>query len=758
MRSVSESRRSTASLVDVISIDGGVATLRSGELRAAVEIDPVNLALQPESVKTDIWRKYRQVLVGLGGPVSLHTISQPLTTTGRPPATTGALAETEVEFRSSLVQGRRIQSQRHLAVVWGPGETPGRGRMERLGLRGTGAYRPATVSLEHRCQALIGGLARVGLSSRRLDDGAWFSILQSCTGGRSGRMPPDFPSWLAPGHVVLRPQVLEVDRHFCKTLVIAGLPRRLTTGWLAPLVLTPPCTLRLVQHIHPVGKLASLAHLRRRIRTFETSLQVDRLRGQRPDRGTEAALGDAMELEERVLLEEERLFRLGIAVTLESDSRTELEDSWNQILATLAEMGSGVTPLTHRQPDGWRTTLPAGVDPVGWSRDMTGSALATCLPFIRAGLSGSDGVLLGPSLVSRELILVDLFSAQNPNFNLIVLGTSGAGKSFTAKLLTARLALQGARVRCLDPAGEYQAITSLLRGRSTLLGRRPRSGLNAMGPPCGPAPQMAELRAALVLPVIEKLVVGPRTRGVLPDADAERLERAVVRVIGQDPERCDLNDLVGELERAGDQQIAARLSRFTTGVDLGFFDGGPSVGQPQVATISLRNLQRDREHLLAALMQLVLVHLEAELAAAAGVPHLLVVDEAEVLLASAAAATALERLTRRLRKLGAGLMVISQVVEDFLTSPVGNVIIRNCHTKVLLRQEAVAIPAVQKAFDLSEVECELLVSAQPGCGLILVGRERAAFSGAAPPEWLGALGTSALGPEQPSANGTATAR
>ncbi|MHB8394122.1 MAG: VirB4 family type IV secretion system protein [Candidatus Dormibacteria bacterium] len=735
------------------SLEGGVATLRTGELRAAIEIDPVNLALQPDSARSQIWRQYRQVLVALGGSVSLHTISRPLSTTDRVPAHGSRVAATDAGFRAGLVQSRRIQSQLHLAVIWGPRGVPTGGRVLRRGVRNGGSGAPGRVGLEHRCQALMGGLARVGLSSRRLDDGDWFSILQSCTGGRSGRQPPDFPSWLAPGLVVLRPRLVEVDRHYCRSLVISSLPRRLTTGWLAPLVLTPPCTLRLTEHIHPVAKLASLAHLRRRIRTFETSLQVDQLRGQRPDRGTEAALGDALELEERVLLEEERLFRLGIAVTLEADSTQELEESWTQVLATLAEMGCGVIPLTHRQADGWRTTLPAGVDPVGWSRDMTGSALATGIPFIRAGLSASDGVLLGPSLVSRELVVVDPFSARNPNFNVIVLGTSGAGKSFTAKLLAARLALHGARLRCLDPAGEYLQLTSLLGGRSTLLGTRPGAGLNALGPPMGSDATMALRRAALVLPVLETLAAGRGANGVLQDSAAERLERAVIQVIERDPERCHLADLVRVLEQAGEDQMAARLTHFTTGVDLGFFDGVGSAGQTQVATISLRNLQRDREHLLAALMQLVLVHLEAELATAAGIPHLLLVDEAEVLLASSRAATALESLTRRLRKLGAGIMVISQVVEDFLTSPVGNVIIRNCHTKVLLRQEEVAIPAVQKAFGLSEVECELLVSADPGCGLVLVGRERAAFAGAAPPDWLGAMSTNALAPALAGAAG-----
>lgn len=122
-----------------------------------------------------------------------------------------------------------------------------------------------------------------------------------------------------------------------------------------------------------------------------------------------------------------------------------------------------------------------------------------------------------------------------------------------------------------------------------------------------------------------------------------------------------------------------------------------------------------------------------------------------MLLGSERSAKSLERLTRRLRKFGAGLVVVSQVVEDFLESPVGNVVIRNCHTKLLLRQEPVAIPAVRKAFGLSAREAEMLGSCEPGCGLVLVGGEHAAFRGAAPTEWLPALTTNALAGDQGAA-------
>ncbi|MHB8554347.1 MAG: VirB4 family type IV secretion system protein [Candidatus Dormibacteria bacterium] len=734
-------RSSTTGLLDVEFVEHGAARLGQGGWRAALEVEPLNLALQGESERTRIWRRYRQMLSALPGPVSLYYLSRPRDPQpGSAPPTDRPEALADLCFQGELVRERLIQEQRHLVVVWSGRPLGPLAGLDRLAHPRRGADGRPEGDLDQRCLAVGASLERVGLRARRLQDGQWLELLQRCTGGRSGRRPATFASWLAPQRVEVGARRLLVDGRAVRSLVISGYPRRVGLGWLAPVLLSPPCDLRLAEHIYPVPKLASLSHLRRRIRSFETSLQVDHLRGQRPDRGTEAALGDALQLEERVLLEEEHLFQMAICVTVEAGSDAELERGWHQLVSRLAELGCTGVPLTHRQADGYRMTLPLGVDPVGWGRDMTASALATALPFMRTGLSTTRGVLLGPSLVSRELVVVDPFSARNPNFNVIVLGTSGAGKSYTAKLLAARLRLLGCRLHCLDPMGEYQGLARLLGEGLVELGAGPGSGLNPLGPPAPEGDGLgAERRAAAAMLVLEGLALERGPDRALPEGLAAPLREALLRVIQRAPQSARLADLVAELEEMGVPLLARRLRQFTRGLDAGVFDGS----LPLAAVMSLARVERDRERLLPSVMQMVLLHLEADLAASPEVPRLILVDEAEVLLSSPRSAEALEGLSRRLRKLGAGLMVISQVVEDFLNSEVGNVIIRNCHTKLLLRQEEVAIPALRQAFGLSPAECDLLRDADPGSGLVLVGRERAAFTGAAPPQWREALSTDA---------------
>ncbi len=745
---VRSSRSSTLQLIDVDHLENQVAHLPGGGQRAALTIEPVNLALQSDSEQEQVWRRYRQMLTSLSGPVSIYSSSQPDmervewlpgTQTDR---SLDHLAREDHEFRQQLVRGRLVQNQRHLLVVWG-GELADPfsavrssvSRLRRGQWRSSGPLPGSTeVGLEQRCEVIAAEVGQMGLHARRVTDGEWLELLQKLASGHSNRQPDTFASWMAPTSAEVFSRQIRLGGTWSRSLFVASYPRRVAIGWLAPLLRGLECDVRIAQHVVPLPKLLSLNRLRRKIRGFETSLVVDHLRGQRPDRGTETALGDALNLEAQVLVEEERLFQLEIFVTLASTTLAELDSCWQQLLTTMAELGCGVVPLTHRHVDGWRATVPTGVSPFGWGRDMTASALATGFPFLRSNLSAVSGVLLGPSLISRELVTLDPFDRSNPNFNVIVLGTSGAGKSYTAKLLAARLALRGCRLRCIDPLGEYRPLVRLLEGTCHEIAPGKRSGLSALGPAGSDAEEgeEASARAARALVVLELLAGGRSGGWALPEDESLELEAALTALFSNNPNP-QLSDLVASLEQAGDSMLARRLRRFTGGVMGGVFDGRSDRQPEGAATVfSLAGWEGDRDQLLAPAMQMILLQLEADISRHQSVPRLVLVDEAEILLARPRSAAALEALSRRVRKLGTGLMVISQVVEDFLNSPVGNVIVRNCHTKLLLRQEEVAIPAVREAFGLSSAECDLLRDASPGTGIVIVGRERAAFQGAAP--------------------------
>lgn len=89
------------------------------------------------------------------------------------------------------------------------------------------------------------------------------------------------------------------------------------------------------------------------------------------------------------------------------------------------------------------------------------------------------------------------------------------------------------------------------------------------------------------------------------------------------------------------------------------------------------------------------------------------------------------RLSKSARKRRAGVAVITQDVGDLLGSDLGQAVIANAATQVLLRQAAQSVDAIADAFGLTAGEARLLLAARIGEGLLISGTHRVGFQAVA---------------------------
>ena len=112
----------------------------------------------------------------------------------------------------------------------------------------------------------------------------------------------------------------------------------------------------------------------------------------------------------------------------------------------------------------------------------------------------------------------------------------------------------------------------------------------------------------------------------------------------------------------------------------------------------------------------------------ADVPRrLVIVDEAWTLLRDGDGARFLAHLAKSARKRRAGLTVITQDVSDLLGSDLGQIVVANAATQILLRQAPQAIGAVTDTFGLTAGEARILLNTRRGEGLLLAGAHRTGF-------------------------------
>ena len=70
-------------------------------------------------------------------------------------------------------------------------------------------------------------------------------------------------------------------------------------------------------------------------------------------------------------------------------------------------------------------------------------------------MSDENGILLGVNQHNNSLVIVDIFNSRTyKNANMVLLGTSGAGKTFTLQLVALRMRRKGTQVfikKCDSP-------------------------------------------------------------------------------------------------------------------------------------------------------------------------------------------------------------------------------------------------------------------------------------------------------------------
>lgn len=551
---------------------------------------------------------------------------------------------------------------------------------------------------------------------------------------RMARSAPRPPSPFGPDCVEVGPRALRVGEGWCRSFAIVGYPREVRHGWLEPLT-AHPSRLDIALHVEPVPAEIAANRLRRQLARLESGRRADATKGRLADPEVEVAAADARELAAGLARGEQKLFRVGLYLTVHARSVDALDAECAGVRAVCASMLLDAQPSTWRSLQGWTTTLPVGVDALGQRRSFDTDALAASFPFASAGLSAESGVLYGTATNGSGLVLWDRFAQDN--HNSVILARSGAGKSYLAKLEALRSLYAGIEIAVVDPEDEYRRLAETVGGAYVHLGA-PGVRVNPFDLAPGPDPL---IRRALFVHTLVAVLLGEK-----PDpASTAALDRGIVGAyesvgITADPRSHArpaplLRDLAGALEADGDPAariLALRLAPFVTGTHRGLFDG-PTSTHPSghLVVFSLRDLPSE---LKAAGTLLTLDSIWRRVSDPSNRKRrLVIVDEAWLLMSEPSGADFLFRMAKSARKHWAGLTVVTQDAADLLGSPLGQAVVANAATQILLRQAPQTIDALAEAFALSAGERAYLLGAQRGQGLLAAGVDRVAFSALASP-------------------------
>ena len=535
-------------------------------------------------------------------------------------------------------------------------------------------------------------------------------------------------------------------------------------------------------YINPIPENTSQNELNKTIVELQSERYVAHDRG---DINRESVLStkqaEAEALRDQIAAGYNKLFEATIICTLFAYTKGEL-DKMSEILAMEASKTQiGLKTAWALQEEGFKSNLPLNSNKITRKHTFDRGSMATVFPFVNADAGMDRGVPIGINKQTGLPLIFDNFSSSLANYNMIIFGKSGAGKSVTIKTIMARSAiLMGVENLVLDAEGEYVAMAEVLRGINVNISPKSDTVINIFDIETEIVKDEITGREKYVLNVENKVedvtqALLTMARGATKSEEVNELTKQIIAEIvaeeyssmgiTSDPESLyeesssasfgktkklmpTISSWYDRLVEKAEQNtndtyqyhydyLIKVMKQYCKKFDgqMAYFDGQSTFELLDGSVFININISQLEERFARPLAQQILlswiwekyVKKNSEDKSKAKSKRVLV-DEAWMLLAYPEAVDFLNTMARRARKRNVSLTVVSQKFQDFYENKSVQAVLTSAETKLFLAQDKSEIEYLQEVFKLSDGESNFLITCSRGEGLIKIGYSSAVIA------------------------------
>lgn len=461
-----------------------------------------------------------------------------------------------------------------------------------------------------------------------------------------------------------------------------------------------------------------------------------------------------------------RVFDFQLHLMVIGDSKEDLENKKMNVRSFLDAMGMQGIPLMFEQEKVLKSILP--IFPKQDIEDRIGTpipspTIAAMYPFIfdsvkDVGNSTLFGVDYSGGVVLFNQFLYQVKKEHNRNNgNMIILGTSGSGKSTAAKLLLRTHIRNGCQIVAIDPENELHDITRAMGGDTIEIGKGGEFGLINPLEVVVDADE-EEIKQGLGYTVLTRTLQTLKAFMKYYDPSIQEDVLTMFSEVVQDTYRrfgIDYNTdfskftsadyptftdvyatvkgrLMSMTEQTQEKDILERLElklRPITKELKFYFDGHTTItSKSDFMVFNIRELMNSDSNVRNALFFNILKYAWG-LCLNPNINTILMVDEAHVLLGdkNALGADFLAQIQRRARKYNTGAIIITQQPSDFSDPSVitqGKAIFDNAAYYLVMGLKKQAVDDLGKLIDLNDSEKEGIKQFSQGEALFVCGNRR----------------------------------
>lgn len=461
-----------------------------------------------------------------------------------------------------------------------------------------------------------------------------------------------------------------------------------------------------------------------------------------------------------------RTFDFQMHIMITADTREDLEIKKLTLKNYLDAMELRAIPLKFEQESVLKSILPIfDAQPIEMriGTPMPSPTMAAMYPFIfdsikDTGLSTLLGVDFSGGVILFNQFLYQLKKENNRNnANMIILGTSGSGKSTAAKLLLRSHIRNGYQIVAIDPEGEITEMTKMYGGEVVDLGKGGEFGMVNPLEIVMDADE-DEIKSGLGYTVLTKTIQSLKAFMKYYDPNIEEdvltlfsevVQDTYIRFgidyntdfskftskdfpIFQDVYATIKGRLTAMTEKTHERDVMERLElkiRPLTRELKYYFNGHTSIEtSSDFIVFNIKELMNADENIRNALLFNVLKFAWG-LCLNPNINSIMSVDEAHVLLGArnVLGAEFLAQMQRRARKYNTGTIIITQQPSDFAAPDVlvhGKAIFDNASYYLVMGLKKQAVDDLAKLIDLNDNEIDSIKRYSQGEALFVCGNRR----------------------------------
>lgn len=535
---------------------------------------------------------------------------------------------------------------------------------------------------------------------------------------------------IAPSVLKIEPKYINLGDKIARTFFIMSYPRYLTDNWFSPIINLDK-VFDVSIFVHPIDTSLVLRQFQKKVAEVQSQINARETKGMVRDPMLDTAYQDLEELRDNLIQAQEKMFNVGIYITIYADNDFELFKIENEMKSLLESKLIYVKPAFFQQEIGFKSVIPINTDLLDIHQKLNSESLSSVFPFISLDLTSDKGILYGQNRHNSSLVVFDRFSLEN--YNSVTFAQSGSGKSYASKLEVLRSLMFDIDVIVIDPEREYEFLAETVGGRYFNISLSSNHHMNPFDLPVPREDETNEdvLRSNIInLVGLFRLMLG----GLTPEEDS-MVDRAISETYAikditpesdfaniEPPLLSDFEMVLGGMN--GSESVLQRLAKYTKGSWSTFLNRPSNVDiNKNFVVFSVRDMEDE----LKPVAMYIIMHYIWNAIRRNLKKRLLVIDEAWWMMKSEDTASFLYSMAKRGRKYYLGLSTITQDASDFMKSSYGVPIITNSSIQLLLKQSPTTIDLLQKTFNLTDEEKYLLLESAVGEGIFFAGLKHVAI-------------------------------